>query len=343
MKLARIVVLHFRPAPTGWKSFRIERDGVVLKTLPVRSTPEAGRSAGLLVTAETCLNELPPRTANGCVSVPVEERRRLEAVIETTAATIAVSARCYHSISSACPSVAFVTENDDDRTYLDGSAGLDAGPKMRPGLSYEIEMSSQMIKELTDREEGIALLAEAFAHDRALGRYRELMRFFELAFALASIDLPKKLSQFLSGLPFGFTRGEVTSWCSVRHGAIHGDLKITPNLILEADVRPIVRRMEQAAMDVLFNKRTWHDKSRERRLLWAPIGGDTSPDGDMVILQGAAPTLTCQLFDAFYAYPLDLNANLTSVPQEWWCIPCTTEENTLKARESDPTPAILVE
>jgi hypothetical protein len=221
--------------------------------------------------------------------------------------------------------------------FLKDSTGLDAAPQSRSRITYEIEMSPEMLAGLTDRRDGLGLLAEAFAHERSLGRYREFMRFFELAFALPSPALSKKLYQFLSGMPFGYSHTEVRSWCSLRHGAVHGDRKITPNLVLEADVRPIVGRMEQAALDVLFNKQSWHDGSRQRRKLWSPMGGTTSPNGDLMIVQGTTPSITAQIFDGFFAYPLDLGGIITSPPQDWWYGPCAVEDTVPEESESAAT------
>jgi hypothetical protein len=333
----RIALMYFRPPPNGWKSFSVESEGVTLETRPIGAAPPPDGRQRILVVAETRLDELPSRNAEGCVTVPEDQRRRLEALIETTAAVIAVSARCQHSISSAHPSAALVAESDDERKFLKDSAGLDAAPQSRSGITYEIDMSPEMVAGLTDRREGLGLLAEAFAHERSLARYREFMRFFELALALPSSALSKKLYQFLTGMPFGYSHAEVRSWCSLRHGSVHGDRKVTPDLVLEADVRPIVGRMEQAALDVLFNKQSWHDGSRLRRKLWSPIGGTTSPNGDLMIVKGTTPSITAQIFDRFFAYPLDLSGTITSPPQEWWHGPCTAEDTVPEERESAAT------
>jgi hypothetical protein len=318
--------MYFCPPPKGWESFRVESEGVVLETRRIGTAPPADGRRRILVVAETRLEELPSRNVKGCLAVPEGPRRRLEAVIETTAAVIAVSARCQHSLSSASPSVAFVAEDDSEREFLDESKGLDVAPQSQSGVTYEIEVSPQMLEGLADRRDGLGLLAEVFAHERTLGRYRELMRFFELAFALPSTALSKKLYQFMSGTPFGYSRSEVNLWCSLRHGSVHGDLKITPDLVLEADVRPLIGRIEQAALDVLFNKQLWHDRSRQRRRLWLPIGGTTSAAGDIMIVQGKRPSITAQFFDAFLAYPVDLSGILTDPPREWWHGQCTAAD-----------------
>jgi len=165
-------------------------------------------------------------------------------VLEETAAIIAVSAQCHHSISSAHPPVALVPENATDRAFLDNCKGLDASIQVRTGIRCQIEMTPEILA-----ADGLSLIAEAFAHDRALGRYRELMRFFESAFALPSRSLSRKLAQFLSTAPFGYTAEEVRSWCQLRDDSVHGDLKITSKIVLEADVRAITNRIEQAAPD----------------------------------------------------------------------------------------------
>jgi hypothetical protein len=298
----------------------MEDNGVNLKTDPIESVSPSDGQKRILVTAYLRLYDLPARDANGFIAVPGDARRRLEGAIETTAALIAVSAQCHHSISSPHPSVALIPENAIDRAFLDGCKGFDATFQSRPGISYQIKMTPEIVTGLADRREGLNLIAEAFAHDRALGRYRELMRFFELAFALPSRSLSRKLAQFLSSRPAGYTGKEVKSWCQLRHGSVHGDLKITREIVLEADIRPVIRRMEHAALDVLFNKKAWHNSSRTRRKLWKPDGVIAGPNSHaaVIVFQGGKPAITARFFDPFMAYPLDFSGIVIDPPDEWW-------------------------
>ena len=179
---------------------------------------------------------------------------------------------------------------------------------------------------LLDRRDGLALLAEVYSHGRAIGRYRELMRLFELAFALPVTSLAKKAFQFLATGPFEYTHDEVRSWCALRHGSVHGDRSRTSRLVLEADVQPLIDRIEQAAIDIVFNKAQWHSPSRERRRLWTPAGGTTS-GSNLFITKGVDLAIAATIYDPFNAYPVHLQGILEHPPEQWWHRICLRPEH----------------
>lgn len=317
MKLVRTATLTFWRLSDTWDRFHVESGDATLHSVLTKTGGSDERKT-VLVVAEITLDALPEVSPDGLVAVPESARRELESLIEETASLIAVSCQTEHRVASATPAVALVPESDDDERYLDGCRGFAGGFSGRESAGQDIKLTPERVAGLQDRLDGVALLAEVYAHHRALGRYRELMRFFELAFARTSTDLSKKLYQFLSSDPFGYTHDEVRTWCSLRHGSMHGDLKKS-GLVLESDVRPFVARMEQAALDVLFNKKEWREASRERRKLWVPVAGTTSASGGIMIVQGTESTLHFQMYDQFMAYPLNLTGFMTSTPDGWWC------------------------
>lgn len=319
MRLLRIVIMTFTPAPWGWKTFKVERGDASLRTQGILGDFEDSENRRTLIVAEIPLSEPPALTEDGYVTVPDDPRRSLEQLIESTAALIAVTSQCKHSISSVWPCVALVADSEQERSFLEASDGLDVTTQQRISFRQQIPSSSNILSRLEDRLDGVSLLAGVFAQDNPLGRYRELIRFFELAFAMPSSQFSKKLTQFLVGASLGYSRPEVNAWCELRHGAMHGDSRRTATLVLEADVRPCLARMEQAALDVLLNKLEWHSNSRERRSLWAPNSGTTSLDGqDMMIVQGTESTMKVQTLDAFLAYPMNLEGMMTSPPADWF-------------------------
>jgi len=319
MRLLRIVVLRFDPFPEGFESFRYSWDDAVFETIQLKTPFDNDGKRRLLAVAHMHLEDLPSRDTDGFLSIPDAARRHLEAHIETTAATIAVLNQCRHTISSASPPVSLIAESETERQFLEESRGFVGSLSGQIGVSGEIRLTPQIISGLTDRRDGLLLLAHAFAHQGALARYREFMRFFELAFAQPTTTLEKKLWQFLSGNQFGYSRAEVRSWLALRHGAVHGDLKNAPGLVLEADVRPLICRIEQAALDVLLNKKTWHNSSRERRSLWFPTAGTTSANtADLFTVQGTRMVMSVKAVDQFRVYPFDLSACMTDRPPEWW-------------------------
>jgi hypothetical protein len=152
--------------------------------------------------------------------------------------------------------------------------------------------------------------------DHALAQYREAARFFEMAFGMSTSQIEKKLSQFLGTGAMGYRRDEVASWLLHRHGAMHGDRRKTSAFTWDSDVRPFMDRIEQALLDVLFNKAEWATPSHVRRTTWVPHYGTSSPSGDVFATQGIGGTLSFQILDAWGAYPQD-PSSLDSPPEEW--------------------------
>lgn len=173
---------------------------------------------------------------------------------------------------------------------------------------------------LRDRLVGVAMMAEALSTNHPVGRYRELLRLFEYAFAMTLSQAEKKLAQFLEGADLGYTRAEVKEWLEKRHGSIHGDQKKTSELVMEADVRHFLARMEQAAHDVLLNKVVWHSPSTERRTVLPHYVATTDREGkDFRLTRGRDAKLVTQVMDPFGSYPVDMGGIITSPPSEWWC------------------------
>jgi hypothetical protein len=203
--------------------------------------------------------------------VPPDARRAAERAIEILVNTVAVAERCRRTIASPFPWVAFEATDDSAREWLEATNGIhDFGhiadiPSLggRPvGLD-----DTAVMDELTDRWDGVALLAEAFAHEHPTGRLHELFRVFERAFALPATRVGPALVAFLHPR-YGYTHHEVDGWIRLRDPATHADMRT--DFVLEAEVRPSLRRMEQAALDVLLNKTAWRDPDPRRRDVWRP-------------------------------------------------------------------------
>jgi len=81
----------------------------------------------------------------------------------------------------------------------------------------------------------------------------------------------------------------------------------------------VIRRVRQAAYDVLFNKCAWHNKDTSRKeKAWAPPAGSLSDSNGLFVVQHQQPTLEFQILDEFGAYPKDLSAHINDFPQAWW-------------------------
>jgi hypothetical protein len=149
------------------------------------------------------------------------------------------------------------------------------------------------------------------------GRFRDFVRFFEAALALSFNQVQQKLLQFINPV-CGYTKEEIADWVRRRDPMTHADGKKTDFIFLDADVRELTMRMEQAALDVLFNKETWHNPSRKRRQFWDLTASTTSIKGDLMIQQGSELSVQFQLYDHFGVFPMDLQSVIKTPPESWW-------------------------
>ncbi|HHL39805.1 MAG TPA: hypothetical protein ENJ37_04815 [Deltaproteobacteria bacterium] len=308
--------MYFEPPPQGWASWKFQFGDVSVSTIPIEKSPPVEGKLHLIVKAEIQIQ--PPEIDNdGFINLPEKERRLCEATLENVANLIAIFGRCHRSISSVYPCAVLLVDDRDKRKSLDATKGFRAKQSHIIGHHFQIPVDSNLVSGLQDRLDGVALLAEAYSHRHESGRYREYVRFFEAAFALQFSQLQKKLLQFLNPA-YKYTRQEIDNWANMRDPMTHADGKKSDYILTETDVMKVTQRMEQAALDVLFNKEKWHDRSRSRRNLWAPIAATTSPTGDLIIRQGSKLSVKGQLFDEFGVFPMDLNAIIQTPPENWW-------------------------
>lgn len=313
--LIRLVLLELHPAPAQANHFSGEVGKVRLETL---GSAKEGEDLSMLLAGEYGLLNRPKLDAEGQVVIPTVTRKRIEAVLETVANLLSVFEGISRSISSPIPCVALKPETDDAREWLAKAKGIKHQDRLVdiPYGSSTIPFEGQLLNALTDRFDGVSLLAEAFAQDHAVGRLRELFRVFERAFALPPGQLVTPLSVFLDPR-YGYTTAEVNRWFVLRGPATHADRR--PDFVLESDVRPILRRMEQAALDTLLNKKTWRTRSVDRRSLWEPTGWTKSARGNQVFKLGSTGRIGVQMLDQFGTFPTDLRRVVAGrLPPDWW-------------------------
>lgn len=318
ISLARLAVITLDPAPKSWNGFSVSNGTVEVQDLG--HFRENGR-LGLVVAAVIPLETSPLRTAQGELVLPSKARQAAERMIDLTANLLAVSERCRCSISSHIPPVALVPMDEDARHWLSTVTGLQtplrAFPIPNPMDGLDVDLIARLVQ---DRLDGLQLLAEALSHHHATGKFHEFLRLFERAFGRASSQLVQPLADFLQAHPrFGYTEEEVRQWLvMLRHPATHADTR--EEFLLEADVRPFIPRMQQAAYDVLLNKTKWRSTSTARRQEWQPSSGSRSKSGSAFIEKGSPTSiLEATLLDPFAVYPLFLKGSIM-LPTDWWTI-----------------------
>ena len=320
MQLIRLATLYLVPPPDPFRPIGIT-SGPIQTSVLAHGQLE-GRLRALL-TSHVPLSSPLALSQDRRIAVPQEQRVDAEREIQYLGNTIAVREGCKRQIRSPSISVAFQPEDEADRHLLSSAVGLVRNSRAIFGVQPSVDLSpEQFATVLRDREDGLALLAEALSHEHPTGQFHEYLRLFERAFGLGPTDLVLPLSTFLEAAGQGFTKSEVEDWLlRLRHPTTHADRR--PIFFLESDIRPVTWRMRQAAYDVLFNKALWRDDAPSRRDGWSPPAWMSAPrEAPIIAREGGAFRAQLQWLDDFGVFPFDFEAEVRAlIPEGWWVQP----------------------
>lgn len=253
-------------------------------------------------------------TKEGLVVVPDKARKALEHEIEKLANMLSVSNLSSKKITSPLPCVAFEFENQGEHDWLKRHQGILYKNRNQKGLkpigtSVPIDLTSY-IDDISDRHDGIALMAEAMNHEHLGGKLHEYFRLFERAFRLGADRIAKPMADYFANLRYGYSVGEIESWMKVRHSIAHG--KANRINVTESHVAKIFGRVEQAAFDILMNKELWFNPNSSRKKVWHP---DTGTDGvGMFVTRNSETRTVLSVLDEFEVFVI--NFECTSIPEK---------------------------
>jgi len=315
MQLIRLAFISFDKDLEKWEKFTLDAEDIHLGTIPGFNSQKHKR---LFVAASIKLDDKPLIDGSGLIIIPEDKRKLLEAHIEMAANLISISEKTSRRISSPSPSVVLVFENNYEEDWLKQANGFYYQDPIF--ISTESDLSFNLddfVKHLGDRVDGISLLAEAINNKHMTGRFREFIRFFERAFTKSSTKLIEPLYMFLSQNGLGYEKDEIEDWLiKIRHPATHADEK--EFFVTEPDVLPVIGRVEQAAYDVLMNKKEWRSKSFLRRNLWRAPCGSKNRQGDYQYLtRGYAYSNKLLILDEFGVFPSALDGIISNLPDNW--------------------------
>ena len=329
LKLIRLLAAVFEGRLKPQENWGMDRNNIRVQPLVA---PAYDKDKGTLVVlvAETVLSHALQLDDSRSIVIPQDLRRALERTAEGFADVLAVVNRCKRSLLSPHPYIAVEPLDADAASYLSTANAIHVprkGTAVRMYHDYTLETA---IPHLSDRLDGVSILAESLCQGHPTGRLHELIRFFERAFAASASRVCRGLlPSFLAAADQGFTSDEVARWLQLRDTSVHADRR--PDFALEGDTRPVVNRMEQAAYDVLFNKLQWHDATLDRRLAFRPVSGSMSgTDGGIFVTQGKGTRLDWQILDGFGAYVYWLQLVLKDLPSTWF--------TTISAQKTPGTP-----
>src|SRR5437899_3029879 len=136
----------------------------------------------VLIVATVPLSARPEASADGIVEVPDEPRRRAEEALEHGANLLSVVTGGSRYLSSPSLPVAFRAENTEEREWLQQQKQLADADQGVARPNFTVRLDEDHATALSDRLDGVSLLAEALANGHLTGRFHELQRVFERAF-----------------------------------------------------------------------------------------------------------------------------------------------------------------
>jgi hypothetical protein len=333
MRLLRFGVVWFKHSKSiaGGKETAVGPVRVQLVKTDIKRTPNDDYQHFLFIASRPLSKPADLDDANR-ILIPIEAREQCEFAIEQTANIIAVFHGCERVIFSPNPCLALEWETQAEQTYLDATLGILANEVVFMAPRSDIPFDAALVQSLGDRLDGVTLLADAFAGDE-MGRYREFVRFFELAFKEAFVDLRKRLTKFFQPTPFEYSRAEIDEWADLRHPSMHADMKQAQYVATATNVQRLLSRMEQAAIDVLFNKADWHSESLERRSIWIPNAFSRGGGKEPVVRQNSTNvSMMIRKFDAFDVYPVLLECKVSPIQDSWFVRVVDRQGNTADAK-----------
>lgn len=310
MKQIRIIAITIPKFHHIWDKLGLFISDVKVEVFERQNGP---KGFCVFLTSEQKLQHNPKKTKDQFIIVDETLRKKAEYALENFANIISVLAQSKRTITSPEPCFAYIPENDADREFLASCEGIRCETQAVAG--FPIEYPPDVLRHINDRLDGYSLMAEAFSNTHALGKFNEFFRLFERAFKKSSTALEDPLYEFLTGTDFSYSKSEIEDWIEKRHKSRHADVR--NEFMKEYQILPIIQRVEQAAFDVLLNKKDWRSPSKARRQVWKPKMGTNSPNSSLFCFGPPKGQLKVQCFDDFGVYPANLE-NKFPVPDNWF-------------------------
>jgi hypothetical protein len=346
MQLVRLVWLTPGTLTADWEHVE-SRDGDVTVRLggltqASDTDEEAASRHSIRMLVATIPLPVHPRTAGRLACAPETERLLAERAIEQFADTLGVAHGSPRRLwSPAGFAVAFKLENAIDYAWAQALDGVDGAGLGRMRARFNPHLPPSLTSLLDDRPDGVSLLAEAWSQEHDVGRFRELVRFFERAFSCSAERLVALLATFLSGQPrHEFAKSEIKHWIvKLRGAAVHADRG--HGFVREREIAWVTDRMLLAAYDVLLNKVRWNHRDVGRRAAWAPDFGPAGVTGDAMFAQsGLTMNVGAQFFDQYGAFPVRVAHPRFALGLEYWPrnrVPMSWKGPRLHVIASEPT------
>lgn len=246
---------------------------------------------------------------------------RIEKALEQAASLTSVLLNTSHSLYSSVGCFALKAENTNDNLFIKDLSQIKETMSIRPlNLDKYLNLNQETIDLLKDRLTGVTSLSEVFSvSNRPISQYKELTRFFEMAFGRQFTVLQNTLFSFFKDSKLQYTKTEIQEWLKKRNGIAHADGG-KGTIYYERDVAPYITRMIQAAVIVLMTKKDWGKGTIDKRFDWVPstrfIGVECKIECfKCVEVTFGTPQIT-DIFGSWLFHP-EIGINFP-LDEEWW-------------------------
>ena len=253
------------------------------------------------------------------IEVRSQELEIISEIIRFGIDIISISYNNGRQINSSRPSVFLEAENQSDKFDLLNSTRIKSRkPKLatcRPIHKFKVQDS---FKYLQDRRDGAEIYAEAISAKNNSDKLKEYFRVFEKAFKRHNAGLITPMSGFLSNdSPLGYTKAEISEWMKIRNKLIHSNNK--DGYLVSHDLFLKISRIEQAVIDVLFNKKLWGNTNIDRRDAYKFYSG-IKPNGTAYVKPKSTFDLAFAQYDENNIFPTANHGNLEvdKIPAQLW-------------------------
>jgi len=221
-------------------------------------------------------------------------------------------------INSSNPSIFLEHENIEDYRIL---SQIDRFEFDKPKLAYFSPKHTFNIdfclENLKDRFDGVRLITEAITASTFSDKFREYFRLFEIAFKKSNRALAKPMTDFLiQDKRFNYSKQEIEKWINIRHRIVHANHK--EGFLINRNLLEIMARIEQAAIDILFNKLYWNNGNIERKNIFLFKTG-VNENNQVFSLPNLTYDYSMIAFDETHTFPMSTTGGFKPelIPKTW--------------------------
>lgn len=316
MKIIKIITVKFKKKPKNLNNFQYLINDILIK---FHSIYKIEKEEYLIFTAE--LKQINFTTESNTIKISENIINKVNKNLEDVINLISLSKNTGKNISSTKPSVFLESENLTDTAILKKTNKMSFKKSLNL-VSQNIEHTFDLdfcLKNFNDRLDGVKIYSEANSAKTSSGKFREYIRLFEKGFKSSNSGLIKPLTDFLlSYTKLNYERYEVENWLNIRNKSVHANCK--DGFLIDREIISLVPRLEQAAVDILFNKSIWGDRSINRKNLYEFTKGIKDSNNNIFLPPLSNQNLQLMIFDESKTFPVNLEANfdLKMIPENWW-------------------------